>query len=134
MKSTYQSHGRCVYKLSYHTVFAVKDMRPVITNEIGVFLTSRCADLIEGWGGHFIQGSYSPASLHLVFDMDPQHELAKYMAAMKQRISREVRHMYPERVSAYFPSGGFWAQSYFLASFGSVTDEDIKDYLSSLRK
>lgn len=130
MEDGYSRRRHCVYKLTYYVVFVVKYRRPVITEEIGAFILKRSRELLEGWNGNLLEGGFEPDHVHLLIGMDPSHELSKYISAMKQRISREVRENFPEQIERYLWGGGLWTPSFFITTTGGAPLEKIREYVA----
>ena len=64
-----------------------------------------------------------------MISMDPAFELSKYMSALKQRLSREVRQTFPDQVQKYLWGGGLWTPSFFIATTGGAPLEKIRQYV-----
>lgn len=131
MEDTYHRKPHCVYKLTYHLVFVVKYRKPAITREMGEFILRRSGELLKGWNGELLEGGFEADHVHLLISMDPAYELSKYVSALKQRLSREIRQTFPEETNKYLWGGGFWTTSYFIASTGGAPLDKVKEYVAS---
>ena len=67
---------------------------------------------------------------HLIIEFKPDVQLSKLIANLKTVSSRLIRKEYPELELKYFYGKPyFWTGSYFVASCGGVTVEQLKDYV-----
>ena len=123
-----------VYSLQYHLVLVVKYRKRCITKEIGEFLVSESARLLESWNGGLIEGNFESDHLHLLISMDPKYELARYVGVLKKTLSRNVRQKYGDYLAQYLWGGSFWSDSYYIATTGGANLETIQQYIQSQGK
>ena len=71
--------------------------------------------------------------MHLLFKANPTLIISKYLNILKTITSREIRKNFPE-VKRKLWNGTFWSPSYFIASTGQVTLDQLKRYVESQGK
>jgi putative transposase len=59
----------------------------------------------------------------------PQVQLSKLIANLKNVSSRLIRKEWAEYIDQFYRSPVFWTGSYFVASCGGVTIEQLKKYV-----
>jgi REP element-mobilizing transposase RayT len=67
---------------------------------------------------------------HMIFRSKPTLEIPKYLNAIKTISSREIRRTFPE-IKEKLWGDAFWSPSYFLATTGQVTLEQLKKYVEN---
>ncbi|CAG0949483.1 hypothetical protein METP2_00115 [Methanosarcinales archaeon] len=100
-----------VYTLQYHLVQVVKYRKKVFDNEKIIKLLKE-------------------KIFHMIFKSKPTLEIPKYLNAIKTITSREIRRTYPELKEKLW-GDAFWSPSYFLATTGQVTLEQLKKYVGN---
>ncbi len=65
---------------------------------------------------------------HMIFKAKPTLEIPKYLNALKTITSREIRRNFPE-VRELVKDDTLWSPSYFLATTGQVTLDQLKKYV-----
>ena len=67
--------------------------------------------------------------VHLLVRYHPQIELSKFIANLKTVSSRLIRKEFGDYLSQIYRKPVFWTGSYFVASCGGVTVEQLKKYV-----
>jgi len=67
---------------------------------------------------------------HLLFKAKPTLDMPKYLNAIKTISSREIRRNSP-KIKKKLWEDTFWSRSYFLATTGQVTLDQLKKYVES---
>ena len=67
---------------------------------------------------------------HLLFKAKPTLDIPKYLNAIKTISSREIRRKFP-KIKKKLWEDTFWSRSYFLATTGQVTLDQLKKYVES---
>ena len=84
-----------VYLLTYHMIFVTKWRKPVITDEIGDFMTATARRLCTGYGGELISAETDTDHIHLLVSLPPSKNLTDIIRSLKTQLSKEV-HARPE--------------------------------------
>ena len=67
---------------------------------------------------------------HLLFKAKPTLDIPRYLNAIKTISSREIRRKFP-KIKKKLWEDTFWSRSYFLATTGQVTLDQLKKYVES---
>jgi len=66
----------------------------------------------------------------MIFRSKPTLEIPKYLNTIKTITSREIRRTFPE-IKEKLCGDAFWSPSYFLATTGQVTLEQLNKYVEN---
>lgn len=131
-KSPYKSTSRSVSDLKTHLVLVTKYRRKVIHKQILEDLTAIVENLAEKWGVEIIEANGETDHLHILFSYYPQLQLSKFVNNIKTVTSRLINKNHEEYLkSFYWKDSVLWTKSYFIASCGGVTAEQLKQYVES---
>ncbi|CAG0996610.1 hypothetical protein METP3_03003 [Methanosarcinales archaeon] len=120
-----------VYTLQYHLVQVVKYRKKVFDNEkIIELLKEKIHDISTTFQVEVIDIGCDIDHFHMIFKSKPTLEIPKYLNAIKTITSREIRRTYPELKEKLW-GDAFWSPSYFLATTGQVTLEQLKKYVGN---
>lgn len=125
-----------VYLLTYHMIFVTKWRKPVITDEIGDFMTATARRLCTGYGGELISAETDTDHIHLLVSLPPSKNLTDIIRSLKTQLSKEVhaRPEYDKVIKKYiYGDAPLWSPSYFVATTGSVSLEAVKEYIEAQR-
>jgi putative transposase len=129
MTTQYDKGFRSVYALTAHVVFVTKYRRKVINKEIhqrlGVIFDEACSK----WEVKLLEFNGEDDHVHLLVRYHPRIELSKFIANLKTVSSRLIRKEFEEYLNRIYKKPVFWAGSYFVASCGGVTVEQLKKYV-----
>jgi len=70
---------------------------------------------------------------HMIFKTKPKIEITKYINSFKTITSREIQRNFPE-IKKQLWNHKFWSPSYFLATTGQVTLDQLKQYVENQGK
>ena len=120
-----------VYALQYHFVQVVKYRRGVFVNDAIIdFLKQKTKEISTTFGVEIIDQECDKDHIHIIFKGKPTLDITKYLNAVKTITSREIKRNFPE-VKRMLWKEMFWARSYFLATTGQVTLDQLKKYVES---
>ncbi|NMG17999.1 IS200/IS605 family transposase [Brasilonema bromeliae] len=125
----YQKGFRSVYSLTAHIVFVTKYRRKVINKEILEKLAQIFTSTCNKWECNLKQFNGESDHVHLLVSYPPHVQLSKLIANLKTVSSRLIRRDYSEYLSKFDKKPVFWTGSYFVASCGGVTIEQLKRYV-----
>ncbi len=129
MSIIYKRGFRAVYSLSVHIVFVTKYRRKVITAPILERLREIMTSLCGQWKGQLREFNGENDHVHLVVDYPPDVRLSELVNNLKSVSSRLIRKEFADTVNRFYSKPVFWATSYFVASCGGVTLEQLKTYV-----
>lgn len=130
MSTTYHHGFRSVYKLNAQVVLVVKYRRGAINAEILTRLEQILKQTLNKWESELLEFNGESDHVHLLIDYKPDIPLSTLIGNLKTVSSRLIRKEYPWLASKYFYNKPyFWTGSYFVASCGGVTVEQLKKYV-----
>lgn len=126
----FHKHGfRSVYTLTVHIVFVTKYRCKVISPAI----LNRCGEIFQGtcdkWACQLVEFNGEADHVHLLVNFAPQVQLSKLIANLKTVSSRLLRKEFAADLEKVYTKPVFWTGSYFVASCGGVTIEQLKKYV-----
>lgn len=126
-------HGfRSVYKLNAHIVLVVKYRRKVINQEILNRLQEIFVDTLLKWDCQMLEFNGEADHVHLLIDYKPDKPLSTLIGNLKTVSSRLIRKEFPILAQKHFYNKPyFWTGSYFVASCGGVTVDQLKQYVEN---
>lgn len=123
-----------VYALQYHFVQCIKYRRKVLDDEkIIDLLRTKINEISKTFGVGVINMECDKDHFHLLFKAKPTLDIPKYLNAIKTISSREIRRNFP-KVKKKLWEDTFWSRSYFLATTGQVTLDQLKVYVETQRR
>lgn len=130
MKYRLDKGNHSVYSLQFHYIACVKYRQKVIIGNIPDRLKIFNLDVAEAFGVEIIEQETAIDHIHILFSSKPQIQLSKFVNSLKSVSARLLFREFPE-VKKKLWKGHFWSPSYFLASTGQVTLEDLKKYVEN---
>jgi putative transposase len=122
-----------LYCIQFHLVFCVKYRRKVLTVPVSERLKSLVSEIASKFDVHVIEQETDLDHIHVLFASKPSVTLSKFINSLKSVTSRMIRKEFPE-VKKDLWEDKFWSPSYFLASVGQVTLDDVKKYVENQGK
>jgi putative transposase len=120
-----------VYALQYHFVQVVKYRRKALDNEKVIdLLKQKIHEISETFQVDVLDIGFDSDHFHMIFKAKPTLEIPKYLNALKTITSREIRRNFPEVIDMV-KGDVFWSPSYFLATTGQVTLDQLKKYIEN---
>ena len=99
-----------------------------MTEKIIDLLKQKIHEISETFHVDVLDIGFDADHFHMIFKSKPTLEIPKYLNAIKTITSREIRRNFPE-VSELVKGDAFWSPSYFLATTGQVTLDQLKKYV-----
>lgn len=123
-----------VYALQYHFVQCTKYRRKVFTDEkIVDFLKSKIYGISETFGVDVINVEPDKDHFHALLKTKPVLDIPKYINTIKTITSREIQRNFSQ-VKRIIWNKKLWSSSYFLATTGQVTLDQLKKYVENQGK
>lgn len=127
----YNSTRRAVYNLTVHMVFVTKYRRKVLSEPMMRRLGDVFASVAQKWDSSLIEFNGESDHVHLLLSYPPHKLLSNLIANLKATASKTLwREFEPELVETY-RKRVLWTGSYFVASCGGVTIEQLKLYVQN---
>lgn len=106
-----------------------KYRRKVIDKKIHDRLHEIFNETCQKWEVSLVEFNGESDHVHLLIRYHPQIQLSKFIANLKTVSSRLIRKDFAEKLSQLSRQPVFWTGSYFVASCGGVTVEQLKEYV-----
>jgi len=131
MKYELDKGSHSVYALQYHFVQCIKYRKKVLTDEkIIDLLRTKINEISKTFKVDVLNMECDKDHFHLLFKGKPTLDIPKYLNAIKTISSREIRRKFP-KIKKKLWEDAFWSRSYFLATTGQVTLDQLKKYVES---
>lgn len=130
MKYLLQKGAHAVYSLQFHYVACIKYRRKVLVDEVAERLKAVNRSVAEAYDITIIEQETAIDHIHILFVSKPQIQLSKFVNSLKSVSARLLFQEFPELKQQLW-KGHLWSPSYFLASTGQVTLEDLKKYVEN---
>jgi putative transposase len=128
--STAYNKGFCsVYSLTAHVVFVTKYRKKLINQALLTRLNEIFTATCHKWECELLEFNGEVDHVHLLIRYHPQVELSKFIANLKTVSSRLIRKDFTVYLASYYRKPVFWTGSYFVASCGGVTVDQLKLYV-----
>ena len=121
---------KSVYSLTAHIVLVTKYRRKVINFPVSTRLKEIFQETCCKSGCVLKEFNAELDHVHLLISYSPQMLLNKFVADLKTISTRLLLKEFSEHLNRYYHRQTvFWNASYFIASCGSVTVEQLKKYI-----
>ena len=109
----------------------IKYRRKVLTDEkIIDLLRTKINEISKTFRVDVLNMECDKDHFHLLFKAKPTLNIPKYLNTIKIISSREIRRKFP-KIKKKLWEDTFWSRSYFLATTGQVTLDQLKKYIES---
>ncbi|NES19597.1 MAG: IS200/IS605 family transposase [Symploca sp. SIO3E6] len=129
MTTKYDKGYRSVYSLTAHIILVTKYRKKVINRAIHDRLSTIFDETCLKWETSLLEFTGEQDHVHLLIRYHPQVQLSKFIANLKTVSSRLIRKEFEDYLSQIYYKPVFWTGSYFVASCGGVTIEQLKNYV-----
>ena len=124
----------CVYNVNYHVVWSVKYRKVIFTPEIELYLKDLVQQIAKE-KGFIVQlcecgdGNH----VHCFVTAPPKLSVTTIVKYLKGITGRKLFEKFPEIRSKLW-NGELWNHSYYCETIGSVSEENIKQYIEKQNK
>lgn len=125
------SNNNIVSDCKYHVVFCPKYRRKVLVSPIGERLKELFHEKAKELSVELVDMEVMPDHVHLLVKCDPQFGIHKVVKHLKGYTSRILRLEF-KQLTSRLPS--LWTNSYFIATVGSVSLENVKRYIEEQKE
>ncbi|HBQ97020.1 MULTISPECIES: IS200/IS605 family transposase [unclassified Roseofilum] len=129
MSNHYDKGFRSIYALTAHLVLVTKYRKKVINPAIHARLADIFQETCSKWETSIVEFNGEVDRVHLLIRYHPQIQLSKFIANLKTVSSRLIRKEFEDYLKQFYRKPVFWTGSYFVASCGGVTVEQLKQYV-----
>jgi putative transposase len=122
--------SNAVFSLCYHFISVVKYRQKVfVKDDIISSLKNITEDIAKTFEVEIIEQECGEDHPHILFRSKPTLDITKFINALKGSSSRKIREQYKDFLKNKLWGDSFWSPSYFLATTGNVTIEDVYNYI-----
>jgi len=130
MKYNLDKGSHSVYSIQFHYVACIKYRQEVLSDLVAEQLKSINIEVAKSFGIKIIEQETAKDHIHILFSSKPQIQPSKFVNSLKAVSARLLFRDFPE-LRQKLRNGHLWSPSYFLASVGEVTLDDIKRYVEN---
>ena len=135
MKKAYSKSRRATYNLTVHLIFVTKYRNPCIDNAMLKDMKVIADRILKSWGGKVIEMEGEADHVHLLISYPPSKTLSNLVGNLKGSITKQLWDKYDSTLKTYYwKKRVLWTPSYFVASCGGVTVEQLKQYVQNQEK
>lgn len=135
MKNTYNKSRRATYSLTVHLIFVTKYRHSCLNQEMLDDIKMMAGSILKAWNGKIIEMEGEKDHVHLLISYPPSKKLSSLVGNLKGSITKQLWNKYEDRLKSYYwKKRVLWIPSYFVASCGGVTVEQLKEYVQQQEK
>lgn len=127
----YNSSRRAVYNLTVHLVFVTKYRRQVFSETMICRLSEVFSSVAQKWDSKIIEFNGESDHVHLLLSYPPHKLLSNLIANLKATASKTLWREFESELAKIYRKRVLWTGSYFVASCGGVTIEQLKIYVQN---
>jgi putative transposase len=124
----FRKGSHTVYSIEYHVVWTTKYRYKVLQKHIAERLRELLRQTSEARGITIVRGSIGKDHVHMLLSCPPTIAPSKVMQMLKGRSSRIMQEEFEELRKRYWGQH-LWGRGYFCRTVGTVTENDIKEYI-----
>ena len=125
------SNNHSVFDMKYHLLLVTKYRNKCFTGSILNFLQEICASQCAKWDVQLLEFGGESDHIHLMIELNPTIEPAKFVNNLKTVSSRLLRKKYREHLKRYYWKPVLWSRSYCLLTAGGAPLETLKAYIQN---
>ena len=118
------------YDIEYHIVWTTKYRYRVIVGKIAERARKLVIQSCNSMNVNIIKGSIGKEHIHLLVSCPPSLSVSKLVQQLKGKTSRTLQIEFKELRKRYW-GRHLWASGYFCRSVGTVTRNNIKEYIEN---
>lgn len=130
MGTKYTKAYRAVYNLTAHVVFVTKYRKPILTDELLTELEAIFSSILKTREGELLEFNGEKDHVHLLVSYKPSISVSTLIANLKATSSKTMWRNHSEYLKTqYWGKRVLWSGSYFIASCGGLTIEQLRKYV-----
>jgi len=133
MKYNLDKGCHAVYSLQFHYVACVKYRRRVLNGDVAERLKDINLRVAEKFGVTVLEQETDENHIHILFQSKPQVTLSRFVNSLKAVSARALFTEFPN-LRTVLRGKHFWSPSYFLATTGQVSMDDLRRYVQGQGK
>ena len=116
------------YDIQYHIVWTTKYRYNILKDKIALRMRELIRQGCSARKVTIIKGNVGKSHVHLLVSCPPSISVSKLVQYLKGRSSKIIQEEFPALKKRYWGQH-MWGIGYFCRSVGTVTDEEIKEYI-----
>jgi putative transposase len=130
MKTKYNKAHRAIYNLTAHVVLVTKYRKPILTDQLLTELETIFSSILTTRDGKLLEFNGEKDHIHLLVSYKPSISVSNLIANLKATSSKTMWRNHAEYLKTqYWNKRVLWTGSYFVASCGGVTIEQLRKYV-----
>lgn len=130
METKYNKAYRAVYNLTAHLILVTKYRKPVLTDALLTEMETVFASILNTRGGSLDEFNGEADHIHCIVSYKPSISVSNLVANLKATSSKTMwRNHALYLKEQYWNKRVLWSGSYFIASCGKVTIEQLRKYV-----
>jgi putative transposase len=102
----------------------------LVDEKIVQFLKDKTHEISNTFGVNVLNIECDKDHFHMLFKSKPTLDIPRYLNTLKTITSREIQRNFPE-IKKMLWKNHLWSMSYFLATTGQVTLDQLKKYVEN---
>lgn len=134
MKNNLVKYRICVCNINYHVVWSVKYRRKILTPKVEEYLKALVQQIAmdKGFTVHLFECGECD-HIHCFVSAPPKLSITDLVKYLKGITGRKLYEQFPE-IKDKLWKGQLWNHSYYVETIGSVSEENIKNYIEHQSK
>jgi putative transposase len=124
----YRQGAHTIYDIQYHLVWVTKYRYQVLQGEVAERAREIIRQVCMSRDISIVKGHLSADHVHMLVSCPPRLSPAQVVQYLKGASSRKLQEEFSHLRKRYWGQH-LWARGYFCATVGTVTQEQIKDYI-----
>ncbi len=124
----YRKGAHTLYDIQYHFVWVTKYRYKVLRGEVAERTRDLIRQICMSRDINILKGHVSADHVHVLVSCPPTLSPSKVAQYLKGRSSRKLQDEFPHLKKRYWGQH-LWARGYFCASVGTVTQDQIIEYI-----
>jgi putative transposase len=124
----YRKGSHTVYDIQYHFVWVTKYRYHVLRGEVAERARELIRQTCMSRDVKILKGHVGKDHIHILVSSPPTLSPSKIMQYLKGRSSRMLQDEFPHLKKRYWGQH-LWARGYFCATVGTMTEEQIREYI-----
>lgn len=134
MKYQLDKGSHSVYSIQYHLVQCTKYRRKALVEPLVIdFLKQKIHEISKTYEVEMLNVEMDKDHFHALFKGKPTLNIPRYINTLKTISSREIQRKFPQLQNILW-NKKLWSPSYFLATTGQVTLDQLKKYVDNQGK
>jgi len=130
MKYSLDKGSHSVYSIQFHYIACTKYRYKVLIGDVAERLKIINNNVAKAYDISIIEQETAFDHIHILFESKPQIQISKFVNSLKSVSARLLFSEFPE-LKKQLRNSHLWSPSYFLASTGQVTLDDLKKYVEN---